>query len=934
MGGTGGDEAPTRQGRARVRWGPLLAVAIVVGGVAATAVSYRAAERGVLAQERGRLRDEVDAAADSVRLAFARAREALDDTADAVRPDFGATRLAEAAGRADITRRVPALTRIQLVGNVRTPDGGRSAPVVADWPGDSGGTVGRDVIAEPGVREAIERSAATGKVVATAPRVLGTGAATSDVTRIFAPVFADAPAGAAGPGALQGWVAATFDGRAFARTATDLPDDIVLELADRTGTRDRPLFISPPDVANTSSYVVETGIEEFGLDWRLRAAPLRPVSSTTAVVPLLIGVGGLLITALMAAVVWVLATSRDRALRRAAASTATLRTSEARFRRLFTEAGVAQILVDRHLVVTDANDACCTLLAAERDDLVGTDVRRALDVADDSPTGVLLQDCARGRSDHAAFAHTITTGDGDTRAIVFDGIVLAGATTDGDVLLAQLQDVTAQRTAEQTLRDAGRELERRVEERTADLELANVRLQHEIAERARFENRLEHLALHDPLTGLPNRALLLDRMQHAIDRARRDGGSLALLFIDLDRFKLVNDSYGHISGDRLLTGVAERLSAAVRATDTVARLGGDEFAVLCEDAGEDEAVAAAERIQQSLRSQFVLPEGEVFSAASIGIVVSDGVDTASDDLLRDADTAMYRAKERGRGRWEVFDDTLRELSVHRLRTEASLRRALDRGELVVHYQPQVLVDDGTVHGVEALLRWRRPDGRLMSAAQFVDLAEDSGLIVPIGAWVLEETCNTAKAWAKVWPQAAELSLHVNLSARQLAEPGLTETVAGILARTRTPPERVVLEITESVLVEESTGVAMTLADLRALGVRIGIDDFGTQYSSLTYLKRLPVNCLKIDRSFVTGLSHDDPADLAIVTAIIGLGNSLGMEVIAEGVETWEQLATLERLGAATIQGYLFARPCDADALAALLRTQPFDTSPLSAPDAR
>jgi diguanylate cyclase (GGDEF)-like protein/PAS domain S-box-containing protein len=445
---------------------------------------------------------------------------------------------------------------------------------------------------------------------------------------------------------------------------------------------------------------------------------------------------------------------------------------------------------------------------------------------------------------------------------------------------------------------------------------------HDIRERKAFEHRLAHQATHDPLTGLPNRTLLLDRLEMALARARRHHRRIAVLFLDLDHFKVVNDSLGHGLGDRLLVAIAGRLRATLRPDDTVARFGGDEFVVLCEDlAGRADAVAVAERLLAELAGPFTVDGAEVFVGASVGIAFPDHPDADPETLIRDADAAMYQAKDRGRGRWVVFDNAMRASAVDRLDIGNALRRALERRELRVHYQPVVDLGAGRVAGVEALVRWEHPERGLLLPGEFIAVAEETGLIVPIGAWVLDQACRQIQRWHADRPGRPPLRVAVNLSGRQLGHPGLVEDVSAALADTGIDPALVELEITESVLMDDVETSEETLRRLKALGVRIVVDDFGTGYSSLSYLRRFPVDQLKVDRSFVAGLGTD-PGDSAIVAAIVTLAHTLGLTAVAEGVETAAQLAELRRLGCARAQGYLFARPSTGHDIGVLLDADP------------
>jgi diguanylate cyclase (GGDEF)-like protein/PAS domain S-box-containing protein len=436
--------------------------------------------------------------------------------------------------------------------------------------------------------------------------------------------------------------------------------------------------------------------------------------------------------------------------------------------------------------------------------------------------------------------------------------------------------------------------------------VVNVR---DISERKRFEEQLEHHALHDALTGLPNRVLLTDRIRHALERARgRSRASVGLLFLDLDRFKGVNDGRGHSAGDQLLVEAAGRLTKTVGAPDTVARFGGDEFVILVEDgASTAHLLALAEQVRTALQLPFLADTGaETFVTASIGIATARSGNDDPEALLRDVDAAMYQAKERGRDCYEVFDPSMHARAVAQLEITNALRRAVPDGELRLHYQPVIRIESGQTLAYEALVRWQRPDGRLISPADFIPVAEETGLIVPIGTWVLEEACREAATWRGTGGALAP-SVAVNLSVRQLHELGLVETVSRVLSTTGLDPYRLTIELTESMLAEDTAATHETLNALKDLGVRLVIDDFGTGYSSLSYLKRLPVDALKIDQAFVDGLGHG-AEDAAIVSAVIGLARGLGVLTVAEGVETQRQLDELRALGCDFAQGFFLGRP--------------------------
>ena len=439
----------------------------------------------------------------------------------------------------------------------------------------------------------------------------------------------------------------------------------------------------------------------------------------------------------------------------------------------------------------------------------------------------------------------------------------------------------------------------------------------DLTERMEAEAALTHNALHDPLTGLPNRALLLDRIEVALARSARVEKSVAVLFLDLDRFKLINDSRGHAAGDEVLRAVAERLQVAVRPSDTIGRLGGDEFVVVCEDGVAPwEATVLGERLIRTLEEPFQVEGGEVFVTVSVGIAIAERT-TAAEELLRDADVAMYQAKQRGRARCEFFDEAMRTEAALRLETATALHRALERNEFQTFYQPMIDLHTGVIVGVEALVRWNHPEWGLVSPASFIPLAEEQGLIVPIGAAVLDEACRQWACWRSELPAREPLVLNVNISARQLHSADFVESIRAVLLAYDVDPGALCLELTESVLIEDVEAQRHTLAALRELGVGLAIDDFGTGYSSLSYLKRFPVNGIKIDQTFVAGLGRD-AFDSAIIESVIELAHAVGLHVTAEGVETLDQLLRLRALGCDFAQGYYFARPQPAAELGALL----------------
>jgi diguanylate cyclase (GGDEF)-like protein/PAS domain S-box-containing protein len=441
----------------------------------------------------------------------------------------------------------------------------------------------------------------------------------------------------------------------------------------------------------------------------------------------------------------------------------------------------------------------------------------------------------------------------------------------------------------------------------------------DISERKTLEAELERRASHDPLTGLPNRPAFVDRLEQALQRTRRRKNSrnkVGVLFMDLDGFKTINDSLGHEAGDRFLVTVAEHLKNRLRPEDVLARFGGDEFAVLLEDvANVTEAIWVAQRIAEGLQEPLAVNSHQVSVSTSVGIAL--GSANTNDDpegMLRKADAAMYQAKEQGPGRYAVFDPAMQERAQERLELEAELRKALERGEFLLYYQPEVSLRDGTIVGFEALLRWQHPQRGLLKPQAFMPLAEETDLIVPIGRWVLEEACGQAKRWEEERPCAPPATIEVNLSSRQLVRRGLTRTIEEVLTRADIEAHRLALDLTETTLIKASEDNAQALDALKKMGIRLHLDDFGTGYSSLSYLKRFPVDRVNVDKSFVKGLG-ENATDTALVRMSIDLCHTMGVEVLAEGVETSEQAALLRDMGCDMGQGYYFAQPLLGEELA-------------------
>lgn len=494
-----------------------------------------------------------------------------------------------------------------------------------------------------------------------------------------------------------------------------------------------------------------------------------------------------------------------------------------------------------------------------------------------------------------------------------------------DIRLTAAQAEKAERERAELERERAEQAERHVEE-----------LSRYIAEQDRTSKALEqnkehfrHAAFHDALTGLPNRSLLIDHLKLAIERSKVHHDHLfAVLFLDLDRFKNINDSLGHNTGDQLLVAIAARIGECLRPTDTIARLGGDEFAILL-DGLEDWTIATtvAERVQNELLKPFSLNGHEVYTTASIGIRLSmDGREDA-ETMLRDADTAMYRAKDTGKARHELFHSTMHTRAVALLQLENDLRRAIEREEFCVYYQPIVSLETQALVGFEALARWNHPERGLVPPDEFIPVAEETGLITEIGAWVLRQACTQMREWQSLLGREA-LTMSVNLSGKQLTQTDLIQQIQNTLAQTGLNPTWLRLEITESVVMENAELATNTLLQLRKLGVHLSIDDFGTGYSSLSYLHRFPVDTLKIDRSFIGRMAKGDE-NSEIVRTICTLANNLGMEVVAEGVETHEQLELLRSLKCEYGQGYLFSRPVDAEKATALILEESFGPGYLS-----
>jgi diguanylate cyclase (GGDEF)-like protein len=455
------------------------------------------------------------------------------------------------------------------------------------------------------------------------------------------------------------------------------------------------------------------------------------------------------------------------------------------------------------------------------------------------------------------------------------------------------------------------------------LMMTEIELRSDLTVKRETQEHLLYSTLHDALTGLPNRSLFTERLRHAMRRAARHPDNLfAVLFLDLDRFKDVNDNLGHFAGDELLRAVARRVEACIRPEDTVARLSGDEFAILLESITEiSDAGRVAERIEEALSFPINIAGAEVTTSASMGIVTSTMAHDQPEQILRSADMAMYRAKAAGRARYELFDRAMHTDALARLQLETDLRRAVERGEFILHYQPVVSLRTGRITGFEALVRWQHPERGLVQPADFIPVAEETGLILPMGRWVLTEACRQSREWNDLYPRAEPLRIGVNLSGRQFSQPGLVDQVTQALESTGASPTSLRLEITEAAIIDRGRYAVAVLLQIRELGVQVYLDDFGTGYSSLSYLHGLPVDGIKIDRAFVSDLDTNED-NLRLVKTLLTLSEIVGIRAEAEGISSAEQLKELRSLNCEQGQGYLFSAPITSDAVGQLLRADP------------
>ncbi len=621
-------------------------------------------------------------------------------------------------------------------------------------------------------------------------------------------------------------------------------------------------------VLDSGRLTADARMDVFGTEFLIRSTSTPGLLQTTSrtQVWVVLGAGGAAALGLYAALRG-LVRARASALETARRADSRSAAIDRRFRASFELAPIGMAELDASGRLVEVNSAMCRQTGQHRDAILGRPLSSLVHEADRETHVARVQSLLDGSEDAVQGEHRYQHPDG-TDIWVHESISVISADPQGSrSLLIQSQDITAQR-------------------------------------RAAWE--LAQQALHDDLTGLPNRALFLNRLRHALVRANRQGTRVAVMFIDLDRFKVINDSLGHDVGDDFLIQIAARIGTAVRSSDTVARFGGDEFVVLCESvSGESEASATAQRIQTALAKPLVVGTTETYTSASIGITLSMPGDESADALLRDADAAMYRAKDAGRNRTEIFDYSMRSNIVARMEIESQLRGALEDGNIVMHYQAIVDPDTHLPAGYEALIRWNHPTKGLLGPAAFLPVAEEAGLIHLIDSFALRSTCRQIATWVREYPAARNLYVATNWSARHLGR--FVEQVEQVLAETRINPHQLMIEVTEGFLLEDSDASLRALQQLKQMGVQIAIDDFGTGYSSLSYLTRFAVDYLKIDQSFVSKLPEDD-ASAAVIGAIADMAARLGIKLVAEGVETEEQIEMLATLGSPRLQGYRFAKP--------------------------
>lgn len=583
------------------------------------------------------------------------------------------------------------------------------------------------------------------------------------------------------------------------------------------------------------------------------------------------------------------ASNLERAIRYAVAhgrTLETLRESENRFRSVVESASDAIILMDRRGEIVSWNRSAQTIFGYRNDEIQG------------QPISALFPASYTQHLSHGTTCDPLITSGllrPGSRATELNGIRKDGTEFPIEISLSSWE------TAEGAFYSG---------------------IVRDVTERKSLEDQLTHQALHDPLTKLANRVLFRDRVSHALDRVERNKVQVGVLFLDLDNFKTINDTQGHAAGDQVLISVAQRLEACLRTSDTAARLGGDEFAVLVEDTTNTEgALLVAERIKDILRAPFLVDGKEVFVGTSIGIATTVNGSETPEDLLRNADVAMYLAKSQGKDRYAIFESGMHDALIERAQFETDMRCAIDQHEFEVYYQPIVDLQSEQVMGMEALVRWNHPIHGLIMPLEFIPVAEETNLIIPLGRWILEEACTQAQAWQTLYGE--RLSITVNISSRQFKDEGLLETARTALAKSKLPPESLILEITESTMLLNTDETIKKLKELKVLGIRLAIDDFGTGYSSLSYLQRFPVDILKIDKSFIDRISQGKEG-AAVAKAIITMSDTLHLKTIAEGIENPEQSTELQGLGCELGQGYHFAKPLRSRDMGEFLRLSSTD----------